>query len=90
MPIYVYRCANGHNTERLRKVSERADSFDCLQCGEPTEPIVTAPHVLPDGVYSYAPNIGNMTKHARRQEQIAKRNEARKHGEPTGYVVDAE
>ena len=90
MPIYEYACPTGHLTEKLRKFGERDQAVTCPECGAPMERIFSAHHAPPDGIYSYCPNIGDPERHARRQEQIAKREEARRHGERISPVVDAE
>jgi putative FmdB family regulatory protein len=33
MPIYEYRCADGHVTERLELLSKKVDSVPCPNCG---------------------------------------------------------
>ena len=35
MPIYEYRCPNGHTTEVLRSVMDRDKPIDCVYCGQP-------------------------------------------------------
>ena len=80
MPLFEYRCPNGHIHNRLRKIDERSDPARCLQCDAMTEPIISAPHVPPDGVYSYAPNIGDPNAHDRRNEIIKERNAAKREG----------
>lgn len=96
-PIYEYRCPHGHTTQRLRKYEKRDEPVACAgcivasgECGVPMGRIFSAHHAPPDGIYSYCPNIGDPEKHARRDEQIAKRREAAKHGERISPVVDAE
>ncbi len=92
MPLYEYQCTAEPHTPvtMLRKHKERGDPIACPECGAPMEPIFSAHHAQPDGIYSYCPNIGDPNKHARRNEQIAKREEAAKHGERINPVVDAE
>jgi len=34
MPLYLYRCPDGHSTEDLRKVDERHDPRPCGLCGK--------------------------------------------------------
>ena len=90
MPLYPYRCQCGHTLNRLRKYDQRDDPQTCPECGKPMERKATAHHAPPDGVYSYCPNIGNMERHARRAEQIAKREAAKRHGEYIPPVVTPE
>jgi putative FmdB family regulatory protein len=80
MPLYVYRCPNGHTFERLRKYTEREDLCPCIRCEENATPLPTAPHVLPDGCYSYAPNLGTMRDFDRKQYILDQRAEAKKDG----------
>jgi putative FmdB family regulatory protein len=69
MPIFEYRCANGHRIERLRKYSARDDESLCWTCaGAPMTRVVSAPHVEPDGVYSYEPNMGSKDAFDRKWE----------------------
>ena len=80
MPLYEYKCPNGHIHDRLRKIDERDHPARCLQCDTPAQPIISAPHVMPDGTYSYAPNVGSMDDFDRKRAKIEKMNEAKKDG----------
>jgi len=80
MPIYQYRCKNGHTHDRLRKMDERDNPAQCLQCDADATPIISAPHVPPDGVYSYCPNVGSADTFERKRAKIEKMNEAKKDG----------
>lgn len=43
MPMYAYRCENGHEVEELRKFLERQDPGPaCPTCGQPTSYVVSA------------------------------------------------
>lgn len=69
MPIYEYVCPNSHKVERLRRYEFRDDAVTC-HCGASCTRTVSAPHCVPDGMYSYAPNIGSAAAFERRQEAI--------------------
>lgn len=69
MPLYEYECANHHRTERVRKIAERHDPLACA-CGEAMTLTISRPHVEPDGVYSYAPNIGDPDRFERQRHAI--------------------
>lgn len=58
MPLYVYRCAANHDTERLRKYAERDEPVECFTCHTPAKRIWSAHHQAGDGIYSHTPNIG--------------------------------
>jgi putative FmdB family regulatory protein len=83
MPLYEYKCADGHTHQRLRKMAERDEPCTCLECDLPAEPIISAPHVPPDGVYSYAPNIGTAKDFERKQAKMERMAE---HKKDTGEV----
>jgi putative FmdB family regulatory protein len=72
-PIYEYRCPCGHVVERLRPMSDRHLPELCPQCAGAALLIISATHAPPDGVYSYAPNIGSPDAHDRKQEIIRAR-----------------
>lgn len=72
MPLYDYTCPDGHTTTRLVRFDERDEAWTC-GCGQPTEREFPMPHVPPDGVYSYCPNIGDANVHERRNEAIRAR-----------------
>ena len=80
MPLYEYKCPNGHIHERLRKIAERDEPCTCLLCDEQASPIISAPHLQPDGVYSYAENVGSMEAFDRKQAKLARDRELRKDG----------
>ena len=80
MPLYEYRCPKGHVHERLRKYSERDEPCICVECDEEAKPILSIPHVEPDGVYSHTPNIGSADAFDRKQAKLARDCEARKDG----------
>jgi putative FmdB family regulatory protein len=53
MPIYEYRCANGHHFELFQSMSE--DSLtECVECGADCERVLSAPavHFKGSGFYT--------------------------------------
>lgn len=36
MPLYHYKCPDGHGMDDIRKVAERHDAPNCDTCGKPT------------------------------------------------------
>ena len=70
MPLYDYQCANAHRHEVIRTYDRRDDPWPCLTCGEPMARIWSAAHVPPDGVYSYAPNVGDAERFERQRAAI--------------------
>jgi putative FmdB family regulatory protein len=53
MPIYEYRCANGHSFEVFQSMSE--DSLtECVECGAECERVLSAPavHFKGSGFYT--------------------------------------
>lgn len=77
MPLYAYRCPYGHEHENLRSYEQRMTADPCPTCGAPTEYIISAPHVEPDGVHSYCPNIGSADNYERKHEKHRKQLEER-------------
>lgn len=73
MPIYEYTCNQGHRCDRLRKYHQRNNGVWCGECGRRMKRVPSLPHCAPDGVYSYAPNIGSPEAFERRQEAIKAR-----------------
>lgn len=53
MPIYEYRCANGHEFEVFQSMSEDAVA-SCVECGAPCERVLSAPavHFKGSGFYT--------------------------------------
>lgn len=49
----------------------------CPDCGAPTEYILSAHHAPPDGIYSYAPNIGTADNYERKAELHRQQQEER-------------
>jgi putative FmdB family regulatory protein len=70
MPIYVYECARGHRAELFRSIRARNRRAPCPRCGKPLALTIARSHVAPDGVYSYAPNIGSADRFERQQEAM--------------------
>ena len=82
MPIYEYRCqACQREVERLCKYVERDEVLGCGECGGSMLRFMSVPHLLPDGVYSYCPNVGSADTFDRKRAKIEKMNEAKRDGE---------
>lgn len=72
MPLYEYACEDGHTAERLRPYEQRDTEAPCPTCQKPTHRLPPRPHCSPDGVYSYAPNMGDANAFERRHEALRK------------------
>ena len=70
MPIYEYRCPNGHLTEELRSFKDRNRRVKCDRCGRVAKRIPSAHHAEIDGIYSYAPNVGTEGAFERKRQAI--------------------
>jgi hypothetical protein len=70
MPLYDFECPNGHRHEVIRSYDRRDESWPCLTCEGPMARIWSAAHVPPDGVYSYAENLGDPERFERQREAI--------------------
>lgn len=67
MPLWEFECEDGHRADRLRSIATRDDPIVC-SCGKPARRVeISAAHVPPDGVYSYAPNIGDPERFERQR-----------------------
>lgn len=53
MPIYEYRCTNGHEFEVFQSMSEDSVA-SCVECGAPCERVLSAPavHFKGSGFYT--------------------------------------
>ena len=53
MPIYEYKCDNGHVFDVLQKMSEESLT-ECVECGAPAHRVLTAPavHFKGSGFYN--------------------------------------
>lgn len=72
-PLYQYHCATcGHTETRLRRFEQRFDPLAC-KCGVEMTWLFPLPHVPPDGIYSYAPNIGTADAFERKEAKIKER-----------------
>jgi len=70
MPIWDYHCPDGHTVEQVRSVATRDEERPC-HCGKPLARVeISRSHVAPDGVYSYAPNIGDPERFERQRQAI--------------------
>jgi putative FmdB family regulatory protein len=74
-PIYEYRCGQNHRLEVIRKYDARDELTVCDECGHPMYRIPSAHHRQPDGLYSYAPNVGSPDAFEQRAEAIRRRRE---------------
>lgn len=70
MPIYEYRCDCGATEEQIRPYRARDDVATCSACGLEMKRLPPLVHCSPDGVYSYAPNVGDPDAFERRREAI--------------------
>lgn len=69
-PIWEFECTDGHKSDRLRSIASRDEPIDC-HCGKPATRVeISAVHVPPDGIYSYAPNIGDPERFERQRAAI--------------------
>lgn len=60
MPIFEYRCPDGHVAERL--VGSSGEAKTMCRCGKPATRIMSVPAKRTDGIYSHTPNIGDPDK----------------------------
>ena len=53
MPIYEYKCDNGHSFDVLQKMSDESLT-ECVECGAPAHRVLTAPavHFKGSGFYN--------------------------------------
>lgn len=72
-PTYEYRCGDGHVSDRRCRYEDRPKTIACHRCGRRARPIISLSGVEPDGVHSYAPNIGDPVRFERQQEAIKNR-----------------
>jgi putative FmdB family regulatory protein len=70
MPIWDFECVNGHRVERLVKIEDRDRPRLCSTCREPLARKISPTHVAPDGVYSYAPNVGDPERFERQRQAM--------------------
>lgn len=73
MPIYVYECPNGHKTEMIRAYDDRLEPVPCHLCDAHASYTISAHHAQPDGIHSYAPNLGSEAEFERKTETIRRR-----------------
>ena len=84
MPIYEYECPNGHAAEAMRSVARMDAPILCDECGAGMVRVMSLPAKRTDGIYSYAPNIGDPDTFERRHveataldERVAEMKDAR-------------
>lgn len=82
MPLYDYKCGEGHLTTEFRSYENRKRGPKCKRCGAKTQYQFPMSHVEPDGIYSYAPNIGTEADFERRREAIKEGQKVIKRGGP--------
>lgn len=70
MPLYEYRCEAGHVTEQLRRYGARNRAAVCEECGQEARRIPSAHHQAVDGIYSYAPNVGTLSRHEELNDRV--------------------
>ena len=70
MPIYDWKCADGHTQTHLVSYARRDEPRACNTCGADTVRQFPRTHCPPDGVYSYAPNTGDPERFERQREAI--------------------
>jgi len=51
MPLYQYKCSEGHITDELRGIDKRNDPTTCKVCGEEAKRIISAPMVIMGETY---------------------------------------
>lgn len=69
MPLYEFRCADGHAQDKIRSYAIRDEPATCA-CGLAMQRVFARSHCPPDGVYSYAPNIGDADRFERQRQAI--------------------
>lgn len=70
MPLYDFRCPDGHVTTRLVRHSMKSVVIPCAHCDQDAEWQFPKPHIAPDGTYSHEPNLGDANEFERRQEEM--------------------
>lgn len=73
MPLYEYTCRHGCKAELLRPYDKRDQPVRCIVHEERMTRRFPVPHLAPDGVYSYAPNIGSAQDFERRHAEATDR-----------------
>lgn len=76
MPLYEYECPNGHVTEHLATVTNRAKPHYCNTCGLTAEYKISAPTVKLEGITGAFPGAYDRWEKVRKQklEQERKKN----------------
>ena len=76
MPIYEYRCSNGHSFDVLQRMSEDALS-DCTVCGATVQRVFHAPAVHFKGSGFYNTDYGTKSKNADDAKKKKKKEEGK-------------
>lgn len=50
MPLFAFRCPEGHTSEALRRIEDREKPQECPECGRSCVPILTAPSQIRFGI----------------------------------------
>ena len=69
MPKYEWRCPAGHAKDFIVKYADRDNPRTC-ECGAEMMRLFPLTHTMPDGMYSYAPNLGSAHDFERKREAI--------------------
>jgi hypothetical protein len=83
-PLYEYECPTGHIAETIRHADKRDDPKVC-DCGLSMVRIISRPAGSPDGIYSYAPNIGDPDRFERQRQAIKDGTKVIKREHPRGW-----
>jgi putative FmdB family regulatory protein len=68
MPLYEFRCPNGHDFEKFyRSISAAPQSENCPECGEPAERRISAAGLVFKGSGFYITDYGKDGKKAERE-----------------------
>lgn len=51
-------------------MGQRNRKVTCPQCGVLMGRVLSRPHIVPDGVYSYAPNVGDPARFERQRQAM--------------------
>ena len=78
MPLYNYRCKNGHEFEAFKTIAERANA-SCSECGELAEQTLSrrplAVHGFKFGFFEHISLDGAYARNRRELRQLCRENE---------------